>query len=428
MTEPDDTPAESETGGSVFSPTLRTYLRRLAHGLAVLLVLVAVIPFVVYAVPQVVGAEHSYVVLSGSMEPTLSPGDVTIVDAADPATIEQGDVITYLRDGETRTTTHRVVEVTERDGEPAFRTKGDANEDADQGVVLASQVRGRIMTVGGHLVVFPFVGYVIQFANTQTGFALLFVVPLVLLIANEIWNVVSSARRNADGAAESDGSDGGRTVGVADHGVGDGPAIPEEFLADFEAVPREATDAGSGGSVSFRPAELRLGVLVLGAFVAYSAAMAVRSPGVWTIGIAASAGAALFLLGGLYARGRLSGDESSPAPSALDDGVTIEFASHAGDDDGRRVPVTSLETLVAVAGTVGGRIRQDPDDGAFSLQTDERTYVYAPDAVGRGTPVLEACDADDLASIRAGDRSDATDDRRGVADPAEGRTTEADDD
>jgi len=54
--------------------------RRLANVVGLVLVLAVVVPFLVYAVPQVVGAEHSYVVLSGSMQPTMNPGDVVVVD------------------------------------------------------------------------------------------------------------------------------------------------------------------------------------------------------------------------------------------------------------------------------------------------------------------------------------------------------------
>ena len=52
----------------------------IANVIGVLLLIAVVLPFVIYTVPQVVGAEHSYVVLSGSMEPTVDTGSVIVID------------------------------------------------------------------------------------------------------------------------------------------------------------------------------------------------------------------------------------------------------------------------------------------------------------------------------------------------------------
>ena len=58
-------------------------------GVIVLIALVA--PFLIYAVPGVVGAEHGFVVLTGSMSPAIEPGDVVIVDETDPDAVEMQD-------------------------------------------------------------------------------------------------------------------------------------------------------------------------------------------------------------------------------------------------------------------------------------------------------------------------------------------------
>ena len=145
-----------------------------ARSLVVTLVLIAAVsPFVVFALPEVVGADESYVVLSGSMEPTLSPGDVVIVDAT--ATVGVGDIITYDT-GDQVPTTHRVID--ERDG--GYQTKGDANENVDSGLVAFESVIGRT------IITIPFVGYVILWANSPVGYVLLVVVPLVLLGVSEL--------------------------------------------------------------------------------------------------------------------------------------------------------------------------------------------------------------------------------------------------
>lgn len=180
--------------------------RRVAAVLGFILLVALVAPFVVFAVPQTVGADHGFVVLSGSMEPELSPGDVVIV-ASGPVAV--GDVITY-RTGNEVPTTHRIVE--EVDG--AYRTKGDANENADAGLVDPSQVLGSVV------VVIPLIGYVILWANTTVGFALLVVIPLGLLAAMEARRFLETPEESAEASAtESDAVDSTvspqRTVEIA---------------------------------------------------------------------------------------------------------------------------------------------------------------------------------------------------------------------
>ena len=124
------------------------------RGLVGLLVLAAVgLAVAVALVPAVVGGT-ALTVLSPSMRGTLAPGDVVVIRPRPVEQIAEGDVITFLaRDPEssdTRVVTHRVVEVAPG---PVFRTRGDANEDPDPGLVAAADVRGvmwyRVPWVGG---------------------------------------------------------------------------------------------------------------------------------------------------------------------------------------------------------------------------------------------------------------------------------------
>ncbi|MFB6068367.1 MAG: signal peptidase I [Halobacterium sp.] len=179
----------------------RNRLRTVLRYASVVLLIAVVLPFVVFAVPQVVGAQHSYVVLSSSMSPTIHAGDVVVVDGVDPANVEEGDVITFEPPSDhqidSELVTHRVVEVVRRDGELFFRTKGDANEEPDQALVPAENVVG---TVQFHI---PKIGYVIQFAGSGRGTLAFVVVPAVLLILNEGWTLWKAASADS-GADEQD--------------------------------------------------------------------------------------------------------------------------------------------------------------------------------------------------------------------------------
>lgn len=185
-------------------PTRRKALNVL--GLAILVAVV--VPFVVFAVPQVAGAEHSYVVLSSSMSPAYKAGDAIIVNDVSPENVEEGDVITFrqpsgmeVQTQGTDLVTHRVVEVVRKDDDLYFRTKGDANEEADKQLVPASNVVGRV-SFG-----IPYIGYVTTFASSRMIQLALIVVPAVLLVINEIWTLARAARAasNDDGNAPGGG-------------------------------------------------------------------------------------------------------------------------------------------------------------------------------------------------------------------------------
>jgi len=152
---------------------LTATLRRVLAVAGLLAVVALVVPFVIFAVPQVVGADHGFVILSGSMEPAISPGDVVIVDAS--AAVGVGDVVTF-DDGKQVPTTHRVIG--EEGGE--YVTKGDANENADGRTVPADAVLGAVtLTI-------PLIGYVILWVNTPTGYVALVLVPIALLLGTEL--------------------------------------------------------------------------------------------------------------------------------------------------------------------------------------------------------------------------------------------------
>lgn len=161
----------------------------------------ALVPFVVFIAPQVVGAEYSYVVVSGSMAPAIGVGETVIVNDVQPAAINEGEVITFRR-GETAEirrgqagedlVTHRVIDIKRTDDGLAFKTKGDANEEADRQLVPADAVVGRVMFT------IPYIGHVIVFAGTETGFIAFVAIPIGLLILSELYDLARAARGRSE--------------------------------------------------------------------------------------------------------------------------------------------------------------------------------------------------------------------------------------
>jgi signal peptidase len=102
-----------------------------------------------------------FTVLSGSMEPVFSVGDLLYVKQVDPSAIQVGDPITFVMNEDLVVATHRVVSI---DAEKQhFYTKGDANETADASPVHFKNV------IGVAKFSIPLLGYVSNFIQTPPG-------------------------------------------------------------------------------------------------------------------------------------------------------------------------------------------------------------------------------------------------------------------
>ena len=102
-----------------------------------------------------------YSVISGSMEPTYSVGDLLYVKKVDPLAIQVGDPITFVMNEDLVVATHRVVRVDAAN--QRFYTKGDANEIMDQDPVHYNNV------VGVPKFALPKLGYVSDFVQNPPG-------------------------------------------------------------------------------------------------------------------------------------------------------------------------------------------------------------------------------------------------------------------
>lgn len=134
------------------------------------------------------------IVQSGSMEPALKTGSLVLIIETERYTV--GDIITFTTRGETVPTTHRVIEEQLLDGELAYLTKGDANEEADLEPVQQSRVLGKV-AFG-----IPYLGYLIDFARQPIGFVLLVVLPGVFVVFEEFMNIRRTMARTK--ASQSD--------------------------------------------------------------------------------------------------------------------------------------------------------------------------------------------------------------------------------
>lgn len=131
------------------------------------------------------------VVQSGSMEPEIKTGSVVIIKPEN--TYKVGDIVTFGKDTKTDVpTTHRIIESRAIEGTLLFKTKGDANEDADAHEISSKEIIGKVVLD------VPFVGYLIAFARKPLGFLLIIILPALIIVGDEIikiWKEVSRLRR-----------------------------------------------------------------------------------------------------------------------------------------------------------------------------------------------------------------------------------------
>ena len=132
-------------------------------------------------VPKI-GGICPLIVLTGSMEPEISSGDLIIVNQADPKDIKEGDIIAFFDpDGNgSSVLTHRVTEIINDNGKLSFKTKGDANNAEDRLAVTEDKL------VGIYRSRIPGAGNVAMFMQTTLGLIICVVIPLILLIGYDI--------------------------------------------------------------------------------------------------------------------------------------------------------------------------------------------------------------------------------------------------
>ena len=161
----------------------RSIWRRLAGLAGWAVVAVGVVLALAIAGPLAFG-DRPHTVLTGSMEPAISPGDVVIDEQIPPTAARVGDVVTF-RDPEDqgRYLTHRVVGVRREGTHLWFVTQGDANNGREHWRVAADGEIGRV------LYTVPWVGHVAVLARTPLGWALLVGVPLLLVCAEELLRI-----------------------------------------------------------------------------------------------------------------------------------------------------------------------------------------------------------------------------------------------
>lgn len=152
---------------------MKNKVKKIVNAVSKIVVVVVLIIAILLVGTRLIGY-RSFVVLSGSMEPTYHVGSVIYVQNTPAEEIEVGDPITFVLDENLTVATHRVVAIDKARHE--FTTKGDANDFEDGKPVHFNNLIGKpILTI-------PKLGYIVNYIQHPPGtyLALAFGALLVL--------------------------------------------------------------------------------------------------------------------------------------------------------------------------------------------------------------------------------------------------------
>jgi signal peptidase I len=164
-------------------------VRTLMHAVQWSAVLLAGLAIVGFAVLPRLGVYRTLTVLTASMKPTFSPGDVVVVRPEPIQELRVGEVISYqVPVGAHQVETHRVVKILRGEGTtaPVIQTMGDNNTVVDP---WTAQLNGS--TVYRLVAVVPKAGYAINFMRGRLFHLIsVFFIPglLAVFALRRIWH------------------------------------------------------------------------------------------------------------------------------------------------------------------------------------------------------------------------------------------------
>lgn len=218
-------------------------MRRLFR-LSVSLIGLAAIVLVVLLIilPSVLGLQR-YVITGGSMSGTIAKGSVIYSRLVPVEQLEVGDIITFLPPGFRTPVTHRIIEIkTGPDGSTVYRTKGDANTEADPWEVNLS---GPDQAV--YVTQIPFLGYLLGLLTIRWVRMLLIGVPALAIAISLLFSLWRQPVEHAAGTAgaqtpavSGSGGHSGTVAGVRHVGRGRRKARP------LNATGLRMSDVGKG--------------------------------------------------------------------------------------------------------------------------------------------------------------------------------------
>lgn len=141
-------------------------------GIAIIIFAVAILIRALVLKKYDVFGYRFYLIMSGSMEPTINVGDAVITkEISEP---QVGDVIAF--EVSNSTTVHRIIKTYTEENNKLYQTKGDNNNTEDKGLLNKQQIKGKVVLK------LPKVGDAILFLQKYIVIILVFIVAITIII------------------------------------------------------------------------------------------------------------------------------------------------------------------------------------------------------------------------------------------------------
>lgn len=135
---------------------------------------------------------NAYVVLSGSMLPSIQIKDIVVTKKVAEEELEIGDIITFIspdpRFGGI-SVTHRIVDkyYDESSGSYSYRTRGDNNNVADSALVPNNNILGKV------ILKIPKLGYLQDILSSKGGLIIVVLIPCLVILSYDIMKLLKKA-------------------------------------------------------------------------------------------------------------------------------------------------------------------------------------------------------------------------------------------
>lgn len=135
---------------------------------------------------------NAYVVLSGSMLPSIQIKDIVVTKKVAEEELEIGDIITFIspdpRFGGI-SVTHRIIDkyYDESSGSYSYRTQGDNNNVADSALVPNNNILGKV------ILKIPKLGYLQDILSSKGGLIIVVLIPCLVILSYDIMKLLKKA-------------------------------------------------------------------------------------------------------------------------------------------------------------------------------------------------------------------------------------------
>lgn len=132
---------------------------------------------------------NAYVVLSGSMLPSIQIKDIVVTKKVAEEELEIGDIITFIspdpRFGGI-SVTHRIIDkyYDESSGSYSYRTQGDNNNIADSALVPNNNILGKV------ILKIPKLGYLQDILSSKGGLIIVVLIPCLVILSYDIMKLL----------------------------------------------------------------------------------------------------------------------------------------------------------------------------------------------------------------------------------------------